>query len=222
MVRAPYTLSSICGSFHLILKACKNSLWLSYLGLFLPNCGFASKQATFSQLLEAFFGKEKQKPSQSQFKFVPGEIIPFEVETCTDGDTCRGRLLKSESNEIIRVRLVGIDAPEFSKGGMAEQPMALECKNTLNKLIKGEKVNLKIYELDVYRRALGEIFFEDKNINIQLLRVGCAEVYQGKPPKGLDDEPYLAAENSARGSRIGIWSSQKYESPKEYRKRARE
>jgi micrococcal nuclease len=178
-----------------------------------------SKTPSFSQLFDAFFGKEKVSTVTTYAK---GEVVKMEVETCTDGDTCRGVSLKNSTQNKIKVRLVGIDAPEFSKSGLPEQPMAKECKEKLNKLIENEKVTVKIYEMDIYKRALGEIFLDDKNINLEMLNAGCAEVYQGRPPKGLNDEPYLAAENAARGSRRGIWASQKYESPKDYRKRAKE
>jgi endonuclease YncB( thermonuclease family) len=186
---------------------------------------FASQPGLFAQLLDAFFGKEKTSSTSKknkQTQAFKGEIVTFTVETCNDGDTCRGTFLANGELEKIKVRLVGIDAPEFSKGGLPEQPMAQDCKASLNNAIQGEKVSLKIYDTDMYQRALGEITYKEKNINLSLLKEGCAEVYRGRPPKGLDEEAYLAAENYARGSRLGVWATQKYESPKDYRKRAKE
>ena len=80
-------------------------------------------------------------------------------------------------------------------------------------------VEIKYYGLDRYYRVLGVIFLEDKNINLEMIRAGLAEVYQGKPPKGFDSKPYFQAETEAKKTQRGMWSlGDKYISPKEWRK----
>ena len=80
-------------------------------------------------------------------------------------------------------------------------------------------VEIKYYGLDRYYRVLGVIFLEDKNINLEMIRAGLAEVYQGKPPKGFDSKPYLHAEKENREVKRGMWVlGDKYVSPKEWRK----
>ena len=52
-----------------------------------------------------------------------------------------------------------------------------------------------------------------------MVRVGLAEVYRGKPPRGLDITPYRNAEQEARTEKRGMLIlKDKYISPKEWRK----
>ena len=51
-----------------------------------------------------------------------------------------------------------------------------------------------------------------------MVREGLAEVYRGKPPRGLDIGPYRQAEAEARKAGHNMWSLDKYISPKEWRK----
>ena len=52
-----------------------------------------------------------------------------------------------------------------------------------------------------------------------VIKAGYAEVYRGKPPRGLDLDPYWQAEKEARKAKKGMWiQADKYISPKEWRK----
>ena len=82
-----------------------------------------------------------------------------------------------------------------------------------------EIVDVKGYGLDRYNRILGVISLGDKNINVEMIKAGLAEVYRGKPPRGLDLAPYRNAEREARAEKRGMWSlGDKYISPKEWRR----
>ncbi len=60
---------------------------------------------------------------------------------------------------------------------------------------------------------------EYANVNLEMIKAGYAEVYQGKTPRGFNLIPYVQAENDARINNIGIWSQgDKYVSPKKWRK----
>lgn len=141
----------------------------------------------------------------------------YQIELCTDGDTCRVFVLGGKK---MRVRLVGIDAPEIRKNKKSEgQPFALEAKNFLNKQIQDKKVTIKEYGNDMYGRVLGEIYFENRNINLELVSRGFAEVYRGKAPAGVDTDAYRKAQAEAQASKLGIWSADTYQSPKDFRKK---
>ena len=45
---------------------------------------------------------------------------------------------------------------------------------------------------------LSEVFSEDRNINLEMIKAGLAEVYRGKPASGLDIETYWKAEGEAK------------------------
>lgn len=143
------------------------------------------------------------------------EVVFYKVINCHDGDTCR---LKGFDNINLKVRLIGIDAPELAtKKENKYQPYAKESKEYLNNLIKGKQVSLKNYASDPYGRNLSEIFLDKDNINLKMLSAGMAEVYQGKSVKSLDISSYLEAERKAKSNKIGIWSQKNYQSPRDFR-----
>ena len=143
----------------------------------------------------------------------------FKVTRVYDGDT-----VKAQGHDItIKVRLVGIDAPETSKKKREPgQPFSNKATRYLAGLILNRTVDIKGYGMGPYSRILGVIYLDDKNINLEMVKAGLAEVYRGKPPKGFDLESYLQAETKARKYGIGMWSlGEKYISPKDWRKRGK-
>lgn len=146
----------------------------------------------------------------------------YTVVSCNDGDTCK---LKSPDNAQIKVRLVGIDAPESAKSRGKKkkegQPGAQEAKSYLNTLLVGKTVTLRGYGIDMYGRNLAEIVINNESANLKMVTEGWAEVYRGKAPTTLDINSFESAENEARKAKRGIWSMPGYESPKSWRKRQR-
>jgi endonuclease YncB( thermonuclease family) len=56
-------------------------------------------------------------------------------------------------------------------------------------------------------------------VNLEMVNVGLAEVYRGKPAKGLNMNPYWKEEAKAKSTGTGMWSlGEKYISPREWRK----
>ena len=100
-----------------------------------------------------------------------------------DGDT-----IKAEGYDIeIKVRLVGIDAPEISrKKRQPGQPYSQQAKKYLADLVLNKIVDIKGYGLDRYNRILGVIYLYPRNINLEMVKAGLAEVYRGEPPEGFE------------------------------------
>ena len=144
----------------------------------------------------------------------------FKVNRVYDGDTIRA---SGHDIEIV-VRLVGIDAPEISRNkGEPSQPYSQKSKKHLAGLILNKTVQVKGYGMDRYHRILGVIFLDGKNINLEMIGAGLAEVYRGKAPHGLDMEPFQKAEILAEQAKKGIWSlGDKYVSPWQWRKAQRQ
>lgn len=127
----------------------------------------------------------------------------FKVTRVYDGDTIHAEISGTE----IKVRLVGIDAPETSdKKGEEGQPYSQEAKKHLAGLILHKVVDIKDYGMDSDHRVLGEVFFDGKNINLEMVKAGLAEVFTGENPKDLDLEPYRLAETKAREARTEMWT----------------
>ena len=146
----------------------------------------------------------------------------YTVVACNDGDTCR---LKSSDNTQVKVRLVGIDAPESGKKRGKKkkegQPGSDDAKGYLNNLVVGKNVTLRSYGTDMYGRNLAEIIINAESANLKMVKEGWAEVYRGKAPSQFDISMYQSAENEARKNKKGIWGLPNYESPKEWRKKQR-
>jgi micrococcal nuclease len=141
----------------------------------------------------------------------------YKVTRIIDGDT----FVVSHGSVKITVRLVGIDAPENSNNKRKDgQPFARQSTQHLAGLVLNKVVDVKSYGADRNGRTLGEVYLlEGRNVNIEMVQAGLAEVYRGKPASGLDMEPYWKAENDAKASNRGMWVlGDKYVSPKEWRK----
>jgi micrococcal nuclease len=97
----------------------------------------------------------------------------FKVSRVPDGDTAT-----ADGHDIeIKVRLVGIDAPEVSHGKREPgQPFSDKSKKYLASLVLNRMVDIKGYGSDRYGRVLGVVSLNGKNINLEMIKAGLAEV----------------------------------------------
>lgn len=139
----------------------------------------------------------------------------FKVLKVFDGDTIQVTGL----NLIFNIRLAGIDSPETGFNGQKGQPFSQKAKQHLADLLDNKNITIKSYGLGGYNRQLAEVFSDGKNINLEMIKTGLAEVYTGKPPRNFDLQVYLKEELKARRGRKGIWiQGASYKSPKQWRK----
>jgi micrococcal nuclease len=140
----------------------------------------------------------------------------FKVVRVYDGDT-----VKATGHDItIKVRLVGIDAPEVShRKREPGQSYGQRSKKYLTELVLNKTVDVKGYGLGPYNRILGVITLNGKNINLEMIKAGLAEVYRGLAPKKFDLDPYWKAERQARQAKEGMWVlGDRYISPRDWRR----
>ncbi len=142
----------------------------------------------------------------------------FKVNKVYDGDT-----IMAEGHDIvIYVLLAGVDAPEIgSQKQQQEQPYGQDSKKYLESLILNKIVDIKGFGIGPFpsNHLIGEIYLKDKNINIEMIKKGLAEVCSEKPPDELNIVPYLKAEREAKAAGRGMWFlREKYISPKDWRK----
>jgi len=102
----------------------------------------------------------------------------FKVTGVYDGDS-----LKATGHDIqIKVRLVGIDAPELKRGKHKPgQPFGQKAKKFLTRMVLNKQVFIKGYGLDYHNRILAVVYVGKKNINLEMIKAGLAEAYRGKP-----------------------------------------
>ena len=119
-----------------------------------------------------------------------------------DGDTILVKGIDGKKT----IRLLGIDAPETSKGkGEPGQPYSRKSQRHLAALVLNHSVRLKVYGQDRYGRSLAVVYCNGQDVNRAMLQAGLAEVYRGRTPEAFDKAPYLADEERARRSQTGMW-----------------
>jgi len=143
----------------------------------------------------------------------------FRVTRVYDGDT-----VKAETPEIVLyIGLVGIDAPEVCVGkGRQGQPFGEAAKKYLESLVLNKTVVVEGYGTLPYpdKNLISVIYLDGMNVNLEMVKHGMAEVQKEDLPKGFDIHPYLEAEQEARRVKNGMWVlKEKYQSPKEWRKK---
>ena len=133
-----------------------------------------------------------------------GREITGKVTRVSDGDT----LWVSDSLGRHKVRLNRIDAPE------SDQEYGKESAAHLKSLVGGKTVRVEYDKLDQYGRILGIIFLGETDINLQMVKDGCAWHY-----KHFDNTPaYAEAEREARAAKRGLWASGTAINPYQWRK----
>jgi hypothetical protein len=86
-------------------------------------------------------------------------------------------------------------------------------------MIFKKTVDVVSYGYDIDNRIIGVVFLNGKNVNLEMIASGMAEVYPGKTPPGFDLGPFRRAEQTARLAQKGIWSlGGSYASPDKWRK----
>ena len=155
--------------------------------------------------------------SQADIRSVTGTVTKI-----SDGDTFQ---LTTPKQTILKIRLYGIDAPETDKinhqtgqVNILGQPYGQESSEALKNKILRKKVKVDILDIDKYRRMVGIIWLDDRNINLEMVREGFAEAFIEylKPPYRTQ---FLDAERAAKSARRGVWSLPDYERPRKFRKR---
>lgn len=107
----------------------------------------------------------------------------------------------------VRVRLEGIDSPEFG------QPFHGQAKRYLSDLCLGKDVTLQPIEEDRFGRLVARIFVGDRDVRLELLRAGLAWHFV----RYNTQADFAAAEAVARSQRIGLWQDAAPIAPWEWR-----
>jgi len=118
----------------------------------------------------------------------------------TDGDT----LVLAGG---LKVRVLGIDAPEMERDGRPPEFLAHKAKAALSELTLNRQVGLEYDRLryDHYGRLLAYLRLPDQTlVNAELLRRGLARVYFVAPNLRYR-EVLLAAQRGAIEAQRGVW-----------------
>ena len=144
----------------------------------------------------------------------------YKVVRVTDGDPIK---VKNNGKKSI-IRLVEIDTPETSKRkNEPGQPFGQKSTKHHASQVLNKSVEIKSYGNDRFGRALGVVYVDGKNVNLEMVKAGLIDVYRGQPAKGFENDPYRKVEQEAREAGRGMWSLvDRYISPREWRKLQKE
>lgn len=146
-------------------------------------------------------------PLQASADTLTGHVVGV-----TDGDTIT---LLDASKTQHKIRVAGIDAPE------KKQPFGQRSKESLSTLAYDKDLSIEWTKKDRYGRIVGKLIdHQGRDLNLEQVRTGMAWHYKkyDKEQSPEDRRLYAAAEDAARGKRIGLWSDANPEAPWDYRK----
>jgi endonuclease YncB( thermonuclease family) len=129
---------------------------------------------------------------------------PLENIRVVDGDTIRAEAKGKE----IKIRLVEIDAPEMN------QPFGAQSKNFLNRLLYEKDVTLISQGEDRYGRVLGNLFSNELNVNMLMVKFGFAWVYD----KYAKNSSLYKHQDQAKAENLGLWQAKDPIAPWVWRK----
>jgi micrococcal nuclease len=134
------------------------------------------------------------------------------VTRVSDGDTLWVRPDPSPQRarpRPLKLRLVGLDAPERCQAHGAEAGAALSDR------VLGRRVSVTRRATDTHGRALGSVSLDGDDIGRWLVSQGHAwsSGYRGDPG------PYAGPERAARASRRGVFADPAPEPPRAFRRR---
>lgn len=151
----------------------------------------------------------------------PIRTIEGIVTKVSDGDTIN---VTDPLGTKLKVRLYGIDAPETEKSNKKTgrvskpgQPYGEEAYQALYSKIYRKQIRLEIMAVDQYKRSVGIVYLNGKNINQEMVAEGYAWAYRQYLDRPHASE-YIQAEEQARGKRLGLWQQNNPEPPWEFRK----
>jgi micrococcal nuclease len=148
----------------------------------------------------------------------------WQVIRVSDGDTIAVRQGQRE----MKIRFCGIDSPEIKHGKQPGQPLGIEAKANLQRLVNevGGKVSVVSVESDRYGRTVAEVFSSkngiEKNFNEEQLSSGLAMVYPSYVKKCPNKIAFGNAEEIAKNKKLGVWGDSSTVPPWEFRKRQRQ
>ena len=121
------------------------------------------------------------------------EELTGQVIKVNDGDTLT---LRIAGQRPVKVRLAGIDAPEY------DQPYGKTARRELAAIVSGQIVRVNTHSHDDYGRIVGTVTLSGQDIEAVLVERGAAWVYRryNRNPRLID------LEAQAKAARRGLWA----------------
>ena len=153
------------------------------------------------------FGLPTDLTLVSPVVFLPYATTTAQVVGIIDGDTIDVSL--SGSDDIVRVRYIGIDTSELHSTGKPEC-WSKEATERNRALVAGQTVTMVpgADPYDTYDRLLAYVYTDTVFVNDQLVRDGDADILM-IPPNTEYSQQFRIIRDRARSERIGRWTCPK-------------
>ena len=134
------------------------------------------------------------EPKAPRTATAKGAELSCTVKSVYDGDTLTADCPEGE----VKVRVFGIDAPE-----MGQAPWGGQSRDAFRQIVnRGDAVRLRVIDQDRYGRTVAQVFSNNRDAGLEMVRQGRAVVYE----QYNDSAAYRQAEAEARQARRGIWA----------------
>lgn len=137
-----------------------------------------------------------------------GSIEPAVLISVTDGDTLRA----SVDGKTVKVRLYGVDTPEY------DQPHGAAATRALQELVRNKDIAIKERDRDRYGRLVAIVYADGESVNLQMVESGHAWWYRDY---ATFNASLAYAEFSARRNERGLWQNEDPTPPWEWRRSRR-
>ena len=153
--------------------------------------------------------------SPPQYSTAEACKLKGKVIKVTDGDTIN---VLDADKKTHKIRLAGIDAPELG------QAYGQAARKFLSKQVNQKTVCVDWHKIDRYKRLVGVIKYEGRDINLDIVKAGYAWHYKKYQKEQTPPERVLYAqtETEARSDVIGLWSEPNPINPSDWRKGKKE
>jgi endonuclease YncB( thermonuclease family) len=143
------------------------------------------------------------------------EYLTGRVIRVADGDTIT---ILDSSNTQHKIRLSGIDAPE------RKQAFGMKSKDALSSAVAGKSVTIDWNKRDRYKRIVGKVLLDGKDMNLEQIKKGLAWHYKAyEREQDVEDRSvYANAEYEAQQGKVGLWTEQEPLAPWDFRSRKRQ
>jgi len=138
------------------------------------------------------------------------QAFKAKVIRVVDGDSVN--VLRISDKKELKLRLYGIDAPEW------KQAHGKESKEALKGLLRSNtEISVKVLDKDRCGRLISELQLDNKDISVNewMVSEGYAWHYLKYAP---DDLNLQSAEKNARNNKLGLWSTIDATPPWDFRK----
>ena len=139
------------------------------------------------------------------------DILTGKVVRVADGDTVT---ILDSSNQQHKIRLMGIDAPE------RKQAYGQRSKQSLSEMVAGKTVRVDWNKRERYRRVVGKILLDGRDVNLEQVKRGMAWHYKAyeREQDVEDRSAYAQAEYQAQRGKVGLWADARAIAPWDFRR----